>query len=434
MKNQVQMNEKKLIFGIPEYEFVLLLIVHICALFTFIGNSTVHTIVGIVAIGCTCLLAFNQYLYLLLPVYMIFYEQLVPFGGFVGYRIYTFVVIVSCIFTKNTKVSFKSILFFLFLMLYTFGIVYVKDKNATVMYVINFLFLALYSENYLKEGINYKQFFAFMALSAVLSAAYGLFGGNANVGNVMLIDGEYIEYTRFLATFNDPNYLGLIFNVIIFALLCIKYENKFLRIGAITVCYIALLATLSVTAIIVNLGFLAIYFVFVKKLNPVVLPIMLIIVVIIVNMYNYALSNDMGFITNFAYRIDAKIEALNEGDIDATTTDRTELSRNNLEKFSEKSIFGMLFGGSYITSTGKEKTIFKEVSHNEFVDNLLFFGIIGAILFWSYFIARFRKATMIVKNDTEIKKAVIFAKVIYIAYCFTLTIFPDIRLMFLFFI
>lgn len=435
MESTLQLGEKKRIFGIPQYEFTLLLIVHICALFTFVSTPAVRMCLGFVAIGCTCLLAFNPYLYLLLPVYMIFYEQIVPIGGLVGYRIYTLIVITSCIFEKKSKITFKNVLMWLFLMGYTFFVIYPHKQTLLVMCLINFTFLILYFDNYLKYPENYKKFFGFFVLAIVFSAAYGLFSPEQVVESSMLeVDGKYVEYGRFLATFNDPNYLGLMFNIAIFSNICLGYTKTKMGKLALAICYISLLATLSITAIIVNIIGLVFYFVVVKNLNPIVIPLMAITVIAFVGIYNYSLENDMGFVTGFSYRIEGKLNAFENRDMDAVTTNRTALSKKNLNYFFEQNVVKVLFGGNFISSIGLDDSKFKTLSHNELVDNLLFFGVVGTIIYWLYFYVRMRQVLSKTHQENNVRYAIIMVKLLYLVYCFTLTIFPDIRLMFLFFL
>ena len=422
--------DKKLIYGIPQFEFLIIVIVHICALLTFINNSAINTVAGLIAIGATCLLLFNPHLYLLLPVYMIFYEQIVPISGLVGYRIYTLVVIASCL---KVKISVKNIAILLFLLAYTFYSIYPYAPGRVPMCVINFLFLVLYFEKYMKDKKNYMNFFGFFIFSVVLSAIYGLFR-STGMASQMMVDGKYIEYNRFLATFNDPNYLGLMFNVAIFANLCLGFFKHKRGMAALIICYVALLATLSITAILVNIVCLLFYFVVVKKTNLLIIPITLVILIVVVFGYKYALKNDLGFVTDFAYRIYERIAELEEGNLSTVTSGRNKIVNKNLSIFANENWIKQLLGGNYLTSIGRDKSKFSMVSHNEFVDNLLVFGIIGTVFYWIYFVQNIRATLKKVEGNSGMKWTIIMMKIIYLIYCFSLTIFPDIRLLFLFFL
>ena len=80
------------------------------------------------------------------------------------------------------------------------------------------------------------------------------------------IGGEY-EYTRFNATFEDPNYMGFFFTIAIFALVTLRLFDKKVRYVLIVVLYAMLITSLSVTAIVVNIAVWLFYLVIMKKLK-----------------------------------------------------------------------------------------------------------------------------------------------------------------------
>ena len=162
--------------------------------------------------------------------------------------------------------------------------------------------------------------------------------------------------------------------------------------------------------------------------------IILIIVTAIAGLYVYAIKNDIGFITRLAYRIHEKLLAYSGGDLANFTSGRTNNITRNSAQFLSKPLFGILFGGSYITSIGLDKTLFRAASHNEFADNLLFFGLVGTVVFWTYFVVNTIGTIRKIKSDKGVYWAIVISKIVYLCYCMTLTIFPDIRLLFLFFL
>jgi O-antigen ligase len=273
--------------------------------------------------------------------------------------------------------------------------------------------------------------YAFVALAAYLT---GTICGN-ELEQIERPGFEIVEYSRFMATFEDPNYMGFFYTVAVFAVFTLKLFKPLYRILIIIALNIMMLTSLSITAIIVNAVLWLVYLVVSKKMTLKALIVIVVVVFLMIAAYNYGLgAGKDSFLGNLAYRIQEKIQELKRNNIGAATTGRSDLAAYHFEIYKSQPIFKMLFGG-LSSNTYYIDPILGNAAHNEYVDLLLNIGLIGSLImlgFFAYNLFVYYKEYLKGKNEKYL--FLIMGKLIWVLYAFTLTMFLDYRFMFFFLI
>ena len=369
--------------------------------------------------------AFFDGLYLLYPVFFFFYGQLTV-GGIVVFRLYTLAFMARTVYSISLRVGFRErlklsvprVVFAAFLLLVAFryalfgGLV----KLGAMLDLLFLLCFALESRADGEGEKRFSRFFVAFVFGTVLSCVVGVF---------LATEGRY------LATLNDPNYLGFYLNIAILTVFLHPFFRRLLlKIPILTVLYAALIASESITGVICN-GLVVLFCIAVSaftgsfKLKYLVIP--LVCGVVAVQFIYISQVHSWGMVTEVSARVIEKLDALFLGNLSGFTTARSALWQINLEKFIGFDGLDGLFGGALVSAVGRDAALFPQTSHQEFIDVLISVGAVGALIYLASFVMIIVGDTVdLRKTDTEGRSAAwvrIGIKLVWIFYAFGLTMF-----------
>ena len=422
-------NNKKL----PFYSSRLLLIILLCALATGILPQK---ILSCIILGACFLLFGTKQIYLAFPVMLFYYAPLGQLAGMSVYRYFSiiFLLIAFCE-AKNLKIQKKHILPFFIFVVYCVIVVSPDGIRRAVFAIVDVFCVLVLINHYLKKQGNLRRFFAVYAITAICSFITGLVTGGYQDG-YQILDGQLVELIRYIATFEDPNYMGFFFTIAVFSLLSLKVFHSKLRIAFILILYAMMFSTLSITMIVVNVILWPIYLFFAKKLNLKTFLVILVILAILASLYFFGISTpEFPVLGNLSLRIQDKLESLFQNDFESVTTGRTGLTLQHWEYFKSQSVFKMLVGMNAASTIKTSLGEIKLAAHNEYVDLLLNIGILGTLLYFVFFFSRTVQCLHLYKKEGDSAAFCIFmAKCVWLMYGLALTMFGDYRFMFFFFL
>ena len=405
--------------------FVIVVMMGLTAL-TGLFNQSILSF-GIV-ICCVLLLCFDK-LQLAFP-FMLFYNSFygLVFGISV-FRIYTLLIVLSAVLTASNKAKLK-IKYLLPILVYAIYIAIVmlpQGVSSALFLFIDVINCVIIISKLLSTETILKSFFKIYVIVAIISFISGTLAENS-------IGGEY-DYSRFMATFEDPNYMGFFFTVAVFAVVTLKLFDKRIRVLIIVSLYVMMLTSLSITGILVNIALWSFYLVVMKKIRWWSVFVIALVVVVSINLYNYGISNpETPVLGDFSARIEEKLDSLESGDMGDVTTNRSDLAAEHFEIYTNLPFLNMLFGGIAVNTRYIDPAV-GVAGHNEYIDMLLNIGVVGTIVLLGYFVYNivfYSKKYLANREDKYL--LFIMAKVSWMLYAMTLTVFLDFRFMFLFLI
>ena len=341
-----------------------------------------QTFVALLAVVLFGLMLISGELYLAFPVVLFYYTQLDILFGISVYRILTLLFLFSLFLTGRRKVNplssysyFPPVFVYVIFLLFTLSF---YNARAAIFYAVDICCILALVFLHLRDDKKIRKFFFLYVITALVAYFSGLLVGTEMVS--YLQNDGFNTVSRVMATFNDPNYMGFYYSIAVFATVIFKFFNKLIRIIVIIALYVMILASLSITAIICNIGFWVIYLIVFKKLRIKAFLVIAIVTFLLVWLYNYALSDpSIPVLGNMALRIEDKLIDLNHNDINSFTTNRLNLQKLHWNYFiNQDSLFAQFFGGNLSTALGVDLPGLKSVvAHNEYIDLLLNVGIIG---------------------------------------------------------
>ena len=396
-----------------------------------------QTILSILILGFICILSLKKDLFLVYPVMIFYYAPLGIVFGISVYRIYTIIFIAMTLIRFKDKLHFQQRFLFplLIFILYNTVVMSGYSVQIAVFSLFDVICIMLVINFYLKDFNNLKQFFGVYVIVALLSFITGVITNNVN-STGWNFSGDFVEISRFQATFEDANYMGFFFTVAIIALLALELFNKRLRTVLIVILTGMILTTLSMTAILANIIIWCLYLILTKKITLKTIVICVLLVILSVIIYHYGLKHrEIPVIGDLAYRIEDKLKALKIHDYATVTTDRSQLSYLHLNYFMQQGLLKQLFGGNlantYVVNFGDIRT----QAHNDYVASLLNIGIVGTIIMFGFVVKRLWYAVkMYINNNSKEKLFIFLCKCTWLYYLATLTTFLDFRFMFALFI
>ena len=420
--------KKTLPSDIINVPFILIVVMMLLTALTELVSQTVLSL-GILI--CCCLLLFYNKLHLAFP-FMIFYNSFygLVFGVSV-FRLYTLLVLVDALIRMPKQMTVKSkylppfLVYTLYLLLLMIPAIELATTSVLFIEVLcGFIMVSSLTKDSKDE---LKSFFKVYAVVALISFFTGTLAENT-------IGDEY-SYSRFMATFEDPNYMGFFFTVAIFALVTLKLFDKRIRFVMVVVLYAMIITTLSITAIVVNIALWLFYLIIMKKIKWWSLFVIVLVVAICVSVFNYGLENpDAPVLGAFSARVNEKLGDLERGDMGDFTTNRTDLATQHFDFYVDLPLVNQLFGGVPVNSRYIDPRI-GTAAHNEYIDMLLNVGFLGAAVMLGYFIFNTVSYFKKYKKSGEDKYLfLVMGKAAWAFYAASLTIFLDPRFMLLFLI
>ncbi len=424
-KSEIDLNEQSAAgFSKPGFSKYLLLVIYFMSIFTFKEGTVQLIAIGIILL-CMGILIFYDEFYLVLPILIFFYMYLSIPGGVSLFRIYTILFIIKAI---NKKID-MDLLFvppLLVIALYSIFVLFPIDLQMALFIIFDMVFIMLYIKTSLLEKDMFDSFFKYYVLAAICTTVFGFLRMALQWKTAVYIEGEWIYVTRFIATYNDPNYLGFFYNVAIFAAVSLNmFRNFAAKFCVIIILYSALIATLSITALICNVIGIFIYLLLAKKINIKTLIAIAIGIQLSVFGYHYALENPIEGITDAAYKVESKLNDLKDKDMGSLTTNRSDIWEEHFDIYKNQSNLKILFGGNVVNSYMRDDNKFSKVSHQDFLDMLLNLGLVGTlIMMLFYFINTKNKFLSFLRDRSEEDIMSLLIKYIWFFYAFSLTMFP----------
>lgn len=390
--------------------------------FTIATGFVNQTILSLGIVACCVVLFLLNRLCLAFPFMLFYYEFYGLILGVSVFRIFTLMLVLSVVFRYAERYRIKKKHFGVLLVyaIYLIIVMMPQGINAALYILLDticcFIFVAELEDNeYL-----IKKCFEIYTLVCLSSFLTGIVSGNK-------IEGEYI-YTRFNATFEDPNYMGFFFTIAVFSVITLKLFDKRIRYVIVLALYAMMMSSLSMTAIVVNLLVWLFYCAFTGKVRIKFIVIGIGVVALLIGLYNFGLENpDTSVLGELSARIEEKLTSLSKGDIGDVTTGRSDLTLEHLEYYFNSSIINIIFGG-IPSNTRYLHPDFEMVAHNEYVDMLLNVGLVGSFVMFRYFFSNYiGYFKRFLKSKSQNALFLVMVKTVWICYAMTLTMFLDFR-------
>lgn len=409
---------------------ILYILVGIMLLCSAMTGILPQSIISLAMVASLLGLFVTDNVYIAYP-FVLFYNEL--YGVFMGlsvYRIFSFVFLLSFLIKLNThaKMDTKKLLPIAVYVLYCIGVMGNIEIQRAIFALLDVICVVCFAGELMdKEKI--KKFFTVYTLICFIACFTGIVMGNS--ANYDFVD---IEVNRFMATFQDPNYMGMFYTIAIFAIVTLKLFSPKIRVIVVVLLYAIVLASLSVTAILLNSILWLIYLFISKKINIKSLMAIVLIAFILVGLYNYGLNNpDAPVVGALSFRLEKKISQLESGDFGDATTARSDFSEQHLEYFSEQPFWKQLIGGTPVNATYISPELVN-AAHNEYIDMLLNVGIIGAVILLGYMALKlWEYIKKYNETNDEHYLCLVMYKFVWCAYATALTLFLDHRFMLIFF-
>lgn len=425
-----QLNLKKLSLLKINYKRILLSMIYFISAFT--GLISMNIVAGIIFV-IMIILFFSEEFYLIFPI-VLFYHSIfvIPIINLSFFSTYLVLCLLKIMTSSKISLSKKNITILIIIMLYiTLAYSSYDLKNAIIL-IINFIAVFCYVSKFLNNKKNVVIFFKYYVFACIASFITGIFTGNVMRYNELIDASEqFLTLTRWMGTFNDPNYMGFFFSIGFFAVVTLEIFTKRNKIILAITLLIMIVSTMSTTAI---LGIILIFFVYILlryKISLKTIVLFLTSISLAVFIFNYGLNNPNATILNtFSQRINQKFIALETNDIKTATTNRTDLARNHLEYFFSQNMSKQLFGGNVINAVAIEKNnqLNENLAHNEYVDLLLNIGIVGTVIVVGIWLSKLKRDLSIYfKYNDSLSLSMFIIRMVFLYYCFGLTIFMDIR-------
>lgn len=389
------------------------------------------SISSIIFVGFTLLIWRNEQFYLILPIFIFFYSEFILPGGLSLYRFFSILLFIKIILSQRMSIGKLSLLPFVIIALYCALVISYFDVRNGFFIVFDIFLIILYISTFVRK--NMQKFFTYYVLGAVISCLYGWFTLGLKTNASVQINNQWIDVSRFVGSFTDPNYFGFFINIAIFALLILDiFQNKKIKVILILFLYIGLLATLSITGFLCNILMLLLFFALSNRLKVKYIVYTLVAgCVLLLNLNSLANAN-FPVISIVARRIKSQISIFPNKDLHSLTTERSSIWKEHLEIYLEQPIIRILFGGNYLTDFGFDPK-FDSVSHQAYIDMLLNFGLIGTlgmVLFLIIITIKYLRNYYKTKKQEYLFLVII--KGIWIFYAFGLSMFPSWRFNFFF--
>ncbi|MBQ9117435.1 MAG: hypothetical protein IJY04_10460 [Clostridia bacterium] len=339
------------------------------------------TLVSVLYLGIIAYFAFSERFFLLYPILFFFYEYLVAPGGIVVYRFFTVIFILRFIYLhfgvgiRNLSRARTAIALFLLLTAVSY---FLRDGSVTVGALIDLLFLLLFTCETAEENSRFSPFAISMVLATCAACVSG-FIADSEILNALGGDD------RFLATLNDPNYLGFYLNTAILIVILHPFFKKLLlKLPTLTLLYISMVATESMTGFICNAIVLIFCVVILASEGKFKLRYAVAVTVtfaVALQIVLLAAMNDWGIISSASARFTEKLSQLISGDLSSFTTSRSDIWKINLRQFLYQDTADIIFGDNLLSAIGRNATLYHETSHQEFIDVLISTGVVGFFIF-----------------------------------------------------
>ena len=336
-----------------------------------------------------CFFDENFYLYAALFMYMR-YKMLV--GDTPVYRLYSYLMVLRFamqIFKTKFRVTYLPAIFIIFLHC-IFAVPQVESLRIGLNVIVDCLIIYVVMLKVLSDDNLMRKFLYAFLLGGVASGVYGWVNKDVSV-DINISGAGAHTVNRNFGALGDSNFAGLFYSLCILTSLLnkkIPLWNKLIFIGIFLVVQ---LQTVSLSALLI-LGVLFAFLIVLKYRAKAAVILFIFAIVAIIGLaalLSIPQFREIDAIAGFIIRIEEKLSYIPRGRWDLLTTDRASIWGEILEFFSNKSIWGKLFGGSSITVHALDTSISKMACHNSYIQCLMNFGILGTLAIYTPFVATF---------------------------------------------
>lgn len=441
MNSVATMNEKSIIEGSSHenngkmsiISKICLSAIFVCALLTGFVPQLYLSLFVIFA--CVPMMGTKD-IYLVYPIMLFYYAHFGMLFGLSVYRLFTFMFLISVfIYNRNIKFKLNQLLPFAVFLFYCLIVIVPYNVRQSFFAIVDLFCILVLINTYLKDTSSVKKFFKIYVLISLVAYVTGMNSENVLESSIQ-INGKWVDISRNLATFEDPNYMGFFYTVGIFAMTSLRLFNPKVRVGLIAVLYYMILSSISFTALVVNALLWILYFVLAKKLTLKVFLGFIGVALVLYGLYLYGMNNpDSKVFGAFFYRISEKTNSFVSDDLSDVTSGRLGLAAEHMNFFLNQPIYRMLVGLNAASTLKTDLNGSGVAGHNEYVDMLLNIGIIGTVIMMSFIISRCVNVYRRYASYRDEKDAcILLCKFAWLAYATTLTVFGDFRFMLTFFI
>ncbi len=180
---------------------------------------------------------------------------------------------------------------------------------------------------------------------------------------------------------DDPNGAAMILSFAMAIFLSAQNIKILPKMVAIICLVFTVITTVSISGLIACVLVLLLYFIIVNKKQQKLSVFLFIVFSVVLAIYLFpmlgitgeenATGEAVNYLEYYQERLNDRFLSFVNNDVDSATSGRTEVTRWNMEWFSEQSTLRQLFGGNDVNPAGRG------VAHNTFVDMILRFGYVG---------------------------------------------------------
>ena len=370
-----------------------------------------------VAMLCVILM-FRDELYLAFP-FIFFYNELygLIFGMSVSRFVSFMLMALFCIkLVRRITVDIKYLAPITVYVLYALLVIPQYSMNRAIVSIVDIACCVFIVCEYLnKDEKNLRKFAAVYIMVALVAAGTGLWQGNIYLhGGVM---------PRFLATFDDPNIMGFFYTVAAFFLVSLKLFRPWLRCVLLVLLYGIIFASLSMTALLLNIILWVVYLAATRSINMKTAIWCLVAITVAIVAYQYGLSHpDTAVLGDLSARVEKVISNVLVGDLNNATTGRGSLAQEHWQYFIHQPFWRILFGGTAV-NIHYISYPFDAGAHNEYIDMLLNVGLIGTCVMVGFTVGRLVNSFKQYRQTGQEHHLCRFmVKCVWMLYCFSLPV------------
>lgn len=277
--------------------------------------------------------------------------------------------------------SFSDIFFLLFIIFYGIMDFLIGAGSLSGIGIGFDVFIALYAFSLYRNGNLSEHFwkavFFTLMVSTFIAAFYGIMNDTAydrwisGMGYVKQLYGT-------IGTARMGMYLcaSLIYPVF-------YINNSFIKSALIFILNICAILTFSITTLICLFVFWIIVILFKDRniTKKSLKKLFIIVGCLLVIIPSWDIISNIGFIEPMSVRVEGLITSLQEGDISAATSSRSNLTENYIEDFSDFTLLNKFIGSFYVNRISMVFSGSNAYSHNTFIDILLYTGLFGLTFF-----------------------------------------------------
>ncbi|MDP4152163.1 MAG: O-antigen ligase family protein [Bacillota bacterium] len=406
--------------------------------------------------------------YALLPIFLFFSEQLILTVNNPIFRIYSYLFFAKFIISKK-KVDINPILLptVLVIVLYSaFALMHadtsiiiknylLKNLKPPSNFMINFrlvfktmvdmTFIMLMAQILKANRKLSDRFFIVWVLAAVASGIYGFTAHNIFDYNMGFSSntGAEISVVRYNGSFNDPNYMCLFMTSAIFAVVTLDvFKKRYLKYSLLAILYFFVLASGSLTAIIVNILAWAVYIILKYKKAS----ILILLVAAVAGLGTFftvthaPVLKNLSVVQNLEERVNRQFKSgIENSSADTLTSNRSKQWEYYINYYKKENIYKKLFGGNIVTSMSLDPVFVKEnnagVPHQAYLGFLIDFGAVGLILVVGCFILKNVVYILhYIRSKSDYMLMLLMINFLWAVYAMTLDYFANWKLMFCYFL